>query len=60
MVSALQVRKDSTRRPECGPRGPMAVVKGVVGSQAACGESRLASSIRVGLKGDAMGTYVAH
>jgi hypothetical protein len=35
-TSALQVRKERMRIPELGPRGPMAVVKGVVGSQAAC------------------------
>jgi hypothetical protein len=32
-TSALQVRRASVRIPDPGPRGPMAVVKGVVGSQ---------------------------
>lgn len=35
-TSALQVRKERIRMPEPGPRGPIAVVKGVVGGQAAC------------------------
>lgn len=35
-TSALTVRNESTRRPEPGPRGPMASEKGVVGSQKAC------------------------
>ena len=35
-TSALTVRNERTRRPEPGPRGPMASGKGVVGSQKAC------------------------
>lgn len=34
-VSALQVRNARTRRPDLGPKGPMAVMNGVVGSHAA-------------------------
>lgn len=36
-TSALQVRKERIRIPDWGPMGPIAVVNGVVGSQAACG-----------------------
>ena len=39
-TSALQVRRASVRMPEPGPRGPMAVVKGVMGSQAACDDGQ--------------------
>jgi len=35
-TSALQVRRARTLRPELVPRGPIAVVKGVVGSHVAC------------------------
>jgi hypothetical protein len=35
-TSALHVLSARTRTPEPGPMGPMAWVKGVVGSQAAC------------------------
>jgi hypothetical protein len=35
-TSALTVRNERMRRPEPGPRGPMASGKGVVGSQKAC------------------------
>jgi hypothetical protein len=42
-TSALTVRKDRMRKPEPGPRGPMASGKGVVGSQNAYIWKRLAS-----------------
>lgn len=38
-TSAFTVRKERMRRPEPGPRGPMASGKGVVGSQRACDSS---------------------
>lgn len=45
-TSALTVRKERIRRPEPGPRGPMAVGKGVVGSQRACGRYDVSKVIR--------------